>query len=239
MVGHAGPECLPFRPTGAIGGIISAMDSHDEAQARLERLFARFEGVGAPVWSGDLRSVSGANLERARDRAIGAATKADRLQLLDDALEFVDRGYAHRVSRDTAWTGILGVGPSYDGRYRAESQVILEDLVLATVVLDVAPESVTEPLRADGERLLRIEVEEAHLPLRESDGEDDDGDDGTPPPDATAAPMVFNTRWIPLALLGLMALSLLGAGVVVGTEGLAAVLLVFGVVWLLRRAAGR
>jgi hypothetical protein len=204
----------------------------DDAHARLERLFSRFEGVGAPIWSGDLRSVSDASLRQARDRALDAASKAGRLELLDEALEFVEKGYAQRVSRDTAWTGIMAVGPSYDGRYRADSQVVLEDLVLATVVLDVASESITEPLRVDGERLLRLGPQDLESPLREGDGTATH-DDGLPPVDPSAAPFVFRSRAVGLGALALALLSLFG-GVVIGVEALIALGLVFGAVFLLR-----
>ena len=208
------------------------MSPTDDAHARLERLFSRFEGVGAPIWSGDLRSVSDASLRQARDRALDAASKAGRLELLDEALEFVEKGYAQRVSRDTAWTGIMAVGPSYDGRYRADSQVVLEDLVLATVVLDVASESITEPLRVDGERLLRLGPQDLESPLREGDGTATH-DDGLPPVDPSAAPFVFRSRADGLGALALALLSLFG-GVVIGVEALIALGLVFGAVFLLR-----
>mgnify|MGYP001811692267 CR=1 FL=1 len=212
------------------------MGTRDDAEARLERLFARFEGAGAPIWSGDLRSVSEVNLERARERAIDAAEKAERLELLDDAIEFVDQGYAQRVSRDTAWTGIMAVGPSYDGRYRAESQRVLEDLVLATAVLDVAPESVTEPLAADGERLLRLKPEDEDAHLHAADEAPDD--DGLPPVDPNPAPLVFRSRAVGAGALAL-ALFIVFGGVVVGVEALIALGLIFGAVFALRLVLGR
>lgn len=214
------------------------MSSRDDPQARLERLFGRFEGVGAPIWSGELRSVSDVNLEQARERAVDAAGRAGRLELLDDALEFVDKGYAHRVSRDTAWTGIMAVGPSYDGRFRADSQIVLEDLVLAMVVLDVAPESVTEPLRVDGERLLRISLDDVESPPREAEGDEGAVDDGSPPLDPSPAPLVFRSRAVGAGALAVAALSLFG-GVTLGVEALIALGLIVGAVFVLRLAIGR
>jgi hypothetical protein len=214
------------------------MGTTAEAEARLQRLFARFEGVGAPIWSGDLRSVSDVNLEQARDRALEAATDTGRLGLLDDALEFVEKGYAHRVSRDTAWTGIMAVGPSYDGRFRADSQRVLEDLVLAVVVVDVAPEGVTEPLRVDGERLLRIGTDELTSPLRDADPADGSADDGRPPLEPHTPPLVFNSSALGVGVLGMLAFSLF-AGVTVGIEAVIAIVLVFGAVLVLRRLVGQ
>jgi hypothetical protein len=213
------------------------MGTTAEAEARLQRLFARFAGVGAPIWSGDLRAVPDVDLERARKRAVDAATKAGRLELLDDALEFVEKGYAQRVSRDTAWTGIMAVGPSYDGRYRADSQLVLEDLVLAMVVLDVAPESVTEPLRADGERLLRIQADDMESPLRDAEGGEATDDDGRPPVEPHTPPLVFNSSAVGVAVLGMAAFALF-AGATIGLEAVIAVVLVFGAVFLLRRLIG-
>lgn len=213
------------------------MGTTADAEARIQRLFERFEGVGAPIWSGDLRSVSELNLERARDRAVDAAGGAGRLELLDDALEFVEKGYAHRVSRDTAWTGIMAVGPAYDGRYRADSQRVLEDLVLAMVVLDVAPESVTEPLRADGERLLRISVDDEPA-LRDADGSEAMHDDGRPPIEPHTPPLVFNSGALGVGVLGLLAFGLF-AGATIGIEAFIAMALVFGAVLVLRRIVGR
>lgn len=214
------------------------MGTTPEAEARLQRLFARFEGVGAPIWSGDLRAVSDVNLERARDRAVDAATSAGRQELLDDALEFVEQGYAQRVSRDTAWTGIMAVGPSYDGRYRADSQRVLEDLVLAMVVLDIAPESVTEPLRADGERLLRIQADDLESAMRDAESGAATDDDGRPPVEPHTPPLVFNSSAVGVGVLGMAAFALF-AGATIGIEAVIAVVLVFGAVFLLRRLIGQ
>lgn len=172
--------------------------SEQTPEARLERLFERFSHHDLPLWGAQEREVSAEALENAREIAFRHAEAAGRGELLDLALERVDRGYAHRLSDQGYWTGLFAVSVPVTSSDRANSQMIIEDLVIATVVEDLVPAPVTRLLRADGERLLRVaEPEAAAIGKAESE------DDGSPPLDPFPGP------WVPAGIGAAIVLFLL------------------------------
>jgi hypothetical protein len=151
------------------------------AEERVERLFERVSRHDVPVWVGVHREVGPGVVEDAPDIAFARAGEAGRGALLDLSLERVERAYAQYFGDQGYWTGLFAVPVPATTADRVGSQLILEDLATAVIVEDLVAEDVAMPLRADGDRLLRI----GHV-------EDDaaDGDDGAPPVEPFRGPLV-------------------------------------------------
>jgi hypothetical protein len=186
-------------------------------EEQVERFFERVSHHDLPVWVGVTRVVAPETLEDARDIAFERADEAGRRSLLDVSLERVDLAYARHLGAAGYWTGVFAVPVPASAADRAGSQGIVEDLVTALVVEDLVPEDVAGPLRADGERLLRIGDDEGDLVV---------GDDGGPPVEPFRGPLVTATIAGGIVLAAVWSLF-------VGFEGLAAV--VAGMVVLLAR----
>ncbi|CAN5803824.1 hypothetical protein BH23CHL8_BH23CHL8_15980 [soil metagenome] len=128
-----------------------------EAQAaeRVERILLRLAEEGVPLWGGSPMR-AGRDLRPIRGLAERRAIEAGRDELLGEARERVGRAYVARLANMGAWTGIAGFSLPFSARERAESEMVLRDLVTAAVVEDLVPQSAVAALRADGERLLAL-----------------------------------------------------------------------------------
>jgi hypothetical protein len=141
----------------------SPTTAHERAEARVERVLRMVARQDVPLWGG---SPLGAHrdLGRARRLAERFAVEAGRDDLLEAALARVAQTYALRLGDMGVWTAIAAIPVPFDARARAESQMVLRDLVTAAVVEDLLPQDVLARLRADSEPLLGPVEDDAWAP---------------------------------------------------------------------------
>lgn len=190
-------------------------DPNEQARIRVESLIGRMAERDLPVVIGE-RMYPDSALRTLREEAEDQADEAGRGELVETARDRITRAYVLQFGDHGLRISYGASSGMATSRERADSQVVLGDLVLATAVEDLLSASMLEPLRADGERLLGI----AAMDSDEPSGFDAAGDD----PDALTVGRTVGPRLVTAAsLVALVALTFLMVAGATEDLGLAAI----------------